>query len=221
MNIVLILGGFLVMMSFSGTITSLMSESGLAESLETCYGKNTVKHMLTGKAIARAFRGHFLVEAVLEETFMRPFLMMNRNSSNTEVEGNDKVQTDRNNQNVIHDQTEIDEDAICGEQYDESVLKNEDTSWTEEILNKNKTTLRSLTAEEINEIMSLHDELKSNYQTGLNQLKRFFEFKQLCSVINVFKLELSNLSRTAKFWMQYSGYVKIPKEFIRGTRMGQ
>ena len=32
------------------------------------------------------------------------------NSRNTETEGNDKVQADRNNQNVIYDQTEIDED---------------------------------------------------------------------------------------------------------------
>ena len=69
------------------------------------------------------------------------------------------VKTCRNNQNVIYDQIEIDEDAICGEQYHESILENQDTSWSKEILNKNKTTLRSLTAEEINEIMSLHDEL--------------------------------------------------------------
>ena len=222
MNIVLILGGFLTMMSFVGTFTSLMSDSGLGESLETCYGKNTVKLMLTGKAIATALRGRFLVEAVLEETFMRPFLMINTNSSNAEVEGNNKVQTDRNNQNVIYDQTEIVEDAICGEQYDELFLENEYISWAEEILNKNRTTLRSLTAEEINEVISLHDELKSNYNSSLNQLKTSFEFKQLCSVIiNEFKVELSNLSRTAKFWIQYLGYVKILKEFIRGTGKGQ
>ena len=67
---------------------------------------------------------------------MRLFLMINRNPSNTEVEGNDKVQTDRNNQNVSYDQIEIDEDAICGEQRDESILENEDTWWAEEILNK-------------------------------------------------------------------------------------
>ena len=51
-------------MSFAGSIGSLMSGSGLAESLETCYGKNTVyvnmlyiKRILTGKAIARALHG--------------------------------------------------------------------------------------------------------------------------------------------------------------------
>ena len=93
-NIVLILGGFHTIKSFAGSIASLMSGSGLAESLETCYDKNTIRHMLTGKTIARALRGHFLVVAVLEETLMRPFLMINKKSSNTEVEGNDKAQTD-------------------------------------------------------------------------------------------------------------------------------
>ena len=82
------------------------------------------KHMLTGKAIARAFLGHFLVDAVLEKTLMHPFLMINKNWSNTEVEGNDKTQTDRNIQNVIYDQIEIDDDAICGVEYDESILEN-------------------------------------------------------------------------------------------------
>ena len=57
--------------------------------------------------------------------------MINKNSSNAEVEGNNKAQTDRNNQNVIYGQTQIDEDAICGEQYDGSILENEDTSRVE------------------------------------------------------------------------------------------
>ena len=114
----------------------------------------------------------------------------------------------------------IESRAESREQCGESILENEDTPWTEEISNKNKTTLRSLTAEEINEIMSLHDELKSSYDSGLNQLKSSFEFEQLCLVINA-KFELSNLSRTTKFWIQFSGYVKILKEFISGTRVGQ
>ena len=70
--------------------------------------------------------------------------------------------------------------------------------WAEEISNKNKTTLRSLTAQKINEIMPLNDERKSNYNSGLNQLVSSSEFKQLCSMINAFKLELSSLSRATK-----------------------
>ena len=42
-----------------------MSGSGLSEVLEQCYGPNAVLHMLSGKAVARAQRGHYLVEAAL------------------------------------------------------------------------------------------------------------------------------------------------------------
>ena len=43
-------------------------------------------------------------------------------------------------------------------------------------LNKNKTTLRSLTAEEINDIVRLHDELKSSCDSSLNQLESSSKF---------------------------------------------
>ena len=42
-----------------------MAASGLQEVLELVYAKKAVGHMLTGKAVARAFRGHFLVDATL------------------------------------------------------------------------------------------------------------------------------------------------------------
>ena len=124
--------------------------------------------------------------------------MINKNSSNTEVEGINKDQTDRNNQNVINDQIEIDREAIYGDVVWRVYFRNEDTSWAEEILNKDKLMLRSLTAEEIEEIMSLHNELKNNCFSRLNKLERYSEFEQLRSFINVFTLELSNLSKTTQ-----------------------
>ena len=54
-----------MMMSFIGSIGSVMKGSGLEEALETAYGHNSVTHMISGKAISRALRGHFLVEAAL------------------------------------------------------------------------------------------------------------------------------------------------------------
>ena len=42
-----------------------MAGSGLQDVLESFYASNTVVHMLSGKAIARAIRGHFMVDAVL------------------------------------------------------------------------------------------------------------------------------------------------------------
>ena len=64
-NIVLRLGGFHTEMSFLGSIGHLMAGSGLQDVLESFYASDTVVHMLSGKAIARAIRGHFMVDAVL------------------------------------------------------------------------------------------------------------------------------------------------------------
>ena len=52
-------------MSFLGSIGHLMTGSGLQEFLEVVYASNSVSHMLGGKAISRAVRGHFLVDAAL------------------------------------------------------------------------------------------------------------------------------------------------------------
>ena len=65
MNIVCRLGGFHTMMSFIGSIGFMMKGSGLEEALETVYGTNVVNHIISGKAVSRAVRGHFLVEAAL------------------------------------------------------------------------------------------------------------------------------------------------------------
>lgn len=52
-------------MSFLGSIGHLMAASGLQEMMELIYASNAVVHMLTGKAVARAIRGHLLVDAAL------------------------------------------------------------------------------------------------------------------------------------------------------------
>eukprot|EP00794_Sanderia_malayensis_P018453 gene18453-20302_t len=52
-------------MSFMDSIGVMMKGSGLEESLETVYGENAVQHMMSGKAVSRALRGHFLVEAAV------------------------------------------------------------------------------------------------------------------------------------------------------------
>ncbi|KAG1697184.1 hypothetical protein GQR58_006011 [Nymphon striatum] len=69
-SIVLRLGSFHLQMSFLGSIGHLMAGSGLQELLETVYAANSVKHMLTGKAISRAIRGHLLVYGALSTMFV-------------------------------------------------------------------------------------------------------------------------------------------------------
>ena len=48
-----------------GIMGRLTAGSGLQQLLEVVFAQNSVTHMLTGKAIARAVRGHFLADAVL------------------------------------------------------------------------------------------------------------------------------------------------------------
>ena len=64
-SIILRLSGFHAEMSFLGFIDSIMSGSGIKELLECVYAANTVGHMLSGKAVQRAFRAHLLVENAL------------------------------------------------------------------------------------------------------------------------------------------------------------
>ena len=74
LKIVCRLGGFHTMMSFVGSIGSVMKGSGLEEALETAYGPNAVTQMMSGKAISRALRGHFLVEGALVNKLMSALL---------------------------------------------------------------------------------------------------------------------------------------------------
>ena len=65
MNIIIRLGGFYQLMSFLGSIGYMMDGSGLRNAPESVYASITVGHMMTGKAYARALRGHFLASALL------------------------------------------------------------------------------------------------------------------------------------------------------------
>ena len=64
-DVILLLGSFHTLMNLLGAIGTLMEGSGLKEILETIYGENAVVHIMSGKAVQRALRGHFLVNQCL------------------------------------------------------------------------------------------------------------------------------------------------------------
>ena len=64
-DIVLMLGSFYTLMNLLGAVGTLMNGSRLSEVLQEIYGPNAVQHMMAGKAISRATRGHMIVDAVL------------------------------------------------------------------------------------------------------------------------------------------------------------
>ena len=57
------LGGFYIQMSFLGSIGHLMKGSGIENVLEVLYSENAISHILSGKAVFRAVRGHFIADA--------------------------------------------------------------------------------------------------------------------------------------------------------------
>ena len=90
--IVVRLGAFHTEMSFLGAIGKLMENSGLSELLATVYAPNTTGHMLSGKAISRAVRGHLLVNDALSNILLR--------KAGLETDIKDKETSDTNNNNV-------------------------------------------------------------------------------------------------------------------------
>ena len=70
-SIVLRLGGLHIQMSFLGCI-GIWWRVLVYDVLELVYAKNAVGHMLSGKAIARAMRGHFLLDAALNALLVSP-----------------------------------------------------------------------------------------------------------------------------------------------------
>ncbi|XP_065672431.1 uncharacterized protein LOC136090184 [Hydra vulgaris] len=68
-------------MSFVGSIGMVMEGSGLNRLLELIYASNSVAHIMTGKAVARALRAHFLVESALMSLLFKQSLKDEADSS--------------------------------------------------------------------------------------------------------------------------------------------
>ena len=69
-SIILCLGGFHTVMSFLGCIGHTMSGCGLQDVLEQIYATNAVTYIMSGKAVERATRRHFLIDAALNAMLM-------------------------------------------------------------------------------------------------------------------------------------------------------
>ena len=65
LNIVCRLGGFHLLMSFLGSIGTLMKGSGIEELQGEIYAANVIQHIISGKEDARALPGQILVKAAL------------------------------------------------------------------------------------------------------------------------------------------------------------
>lgn len=190
LKVVLILGGFHLMMSFIGSVGHLMKGSGISEVLGTIYGENAVEHMLSGKAVSRALRGHFIVSSALNAKLV----------SSMFPGGCEFI-----DHGTIEEETE---------QHDL------DNGGPEDYLDFNTSMVEKLTTTEVNNLKELENKLKENTNSAIDQLERSEEISKLESRFKEYKDELASKSRTAKFWLQYLHYIDVLKMFIFAERSG-
>ncbi|KAE8747077.1 hypothetical protein FOCC_FOCC006215, partial [Frankliniella occidentalis] len=70
-KVIVMLGGFHLIMSFLGCIGEIMSGSGLEDLFATVYAQNSVPHMMSGHAYARSMRAHSLAQQALSTIILK------------------------------------------------------------------------------------------------------------------------------------------------------
>ena len=238
MNIVCRLGGFHTMMSFMGSIGSMMKGSGLEEALETVYGPNAVTHMMSGKAVSRALRGHFLVEAALVNKLMMSVLPCKLNGNDTsrgtesdEVsmdtleKGNEddqgsssdmEVELPPSNNGEVETVTHREGQSEGMEDPRDSLIDVEMEIPAEMETGIDET---KLDATEVEQIRYLYEGIRDK-SIPVASVAESKELKKLDDCLLEYRELLAERSPTAKLWLQYIEYVQILKVFIRAERTG-
>ena len=85
-SVVVRLGDVHAVMSFLGSIGHLMKGSGIKNLLQVIYASNTVDHILSGKAVSRAVRGHCIVDASLLSLLAAKVISVTLPAENTDPE---------------------------------------------------------------------------------------------------------------------------------------
>lgn len=202
-DVVLRLGGFHIEMSFLGCMGYLMSGSGLEELLEVLYAKNAVLHMMHGKAVARALRGHFLVDTALNS------LLMSNMFSIPLTETHDAERGDY----ARHAMTS--EVEMHVDDYDEQVEENDETNLVQEEDECEECTEKR---NGLQEVVMLLEKLMNNDIT-VGEIQDADVLIQLEVQLRQRKEELKKY-RTARLWIQYMDMVNIIQRFIRAERTG-
>lgn len=95
-SIVLRLRGFHAVMSFLGCIGHIKAGSGLQDVLEQLYASNAVRCMFSEKAVERAIRGHYLVDAILNAMLVSTSFHIDLSTINQSQELESSEQTSSN-----------------------------------------------------------------------------------------------------------------------------
>ena len=213
MQIVLILGGFHMMMSFMGSIGCLMKGSGLNDALQTIYGTNAVEHMISGKAVSRALRGHFLTESALMTKLIRNFItddiVETVDGLDLSESSDDEVGVGKVDEIEQADETE----GVTGTCGEDDELVDDMEEWMRGVESEFGTV-------NVDQIKILVTTAMSDPNTAVDCVSNSEDMKVLTENLQHLKDELSSVSRTAKLWIQHLYYINVLKLFIRAERTG-
>ncbi|PIK40129.1 hypothetical protein BSL78_23030 [Apostichopus japonicus] len=205
---ILRLGGFHLQMSFLGSIGHLMAGSGLRELLETIYASNTVNHMLTGKAVARALRGHCLVDSALN--YMVISKVFTTNIETKEV--NIQVSEDNTVSNMVQQQANDNASTLMNDEQETNQMD-------EDLVHESQEPTVCRTDEELLlTAKNLHDRLMDK-AISPQEVCESDVLDSINEELERKKLSLSNL-RTGTLWMQYMHMVDLLRLFIKAERTG-
>ena len=127
-----------------------MRGSGLSECLEMIYGANAVKHILTGNAIARALREHFIVSKLISD-----LIPLTSNIQSGEVDAENQI---------LLEATAISEDTAISKE-DINDIKKLYNDFVAEI-NVEEDVLKSVALEKVNTTIQIYkDELAAKSRT--------------------------------------------------------
>jgi hypothetical protein len=202
--VVVRLGGFHTLMSFLGSIGHLMAGTGLQELLETVFAPNTVTHILSGKAVARAIRGHLLLDTALNTVLVANIFGIKLSSpSITEVQDDD-ISTDTDEHPSVTEVRDDDASRDTPESIDSTpAVASEDE---EKSIPYELQALGGL----IDKL--LEGEMLSSDVTSSSELSSVKE--KISNALNAIE------HRTGKLWVMYMKCIDIVRDFLRSERTG-
>jgi hypothetical protein len=213
-NIVLRLGGFHLEMSFLGAVGHLMSGSGLQEILETVYAPNAVIHMLSGKAVSRAIRGHNIFALSLHAILLAKSYAIDIESfqsstttdaSNEIDQWNDDIGGDRNADAIVAVNQELISTDTCPQCV--SLGDSRDEALPQVQLDP-----------DLEEACLLYDRLMAGEVT-VTDVTNSTIFKDIHAKVTAFKSSLAN-KRIAKLWLIYLDMINLLHKFLEAERTG-
>ena len=210
-SVVVRLGGFHTEMSFLGTIGHIMNNSGLAEALETIYAPNAVSHMLSGKAISRAIRGHSIVYNALN------IIIMNEICDSASVFRSYLSEADKEEHNGRNSEKHIPDLTITPDSLSDNINASEENESS--TLSQESTT----TANERHgfDIEAAIEDLcrKVEGQSSLDDMSKDEKLLTVSKLVDEFRDSLKDC-RTSKLWFQYMDMMEILRKFITAERTG-